>query len=181
MNTEMGRELLWREYPTDERGSYFMKFWDQCVLPKDFGEDYFDVKYLHQWNKKLGQNHAEGKGRMLVFVIKSELMVMYPQTAISLVSRKNGKVVGQELPVMTGWLANDTYMAGFTLKGNLRGDVYLTFTESDKSQRFSYTKINREGFEKINDFAISSDYAKVRSDNGSIWGIQVDPKNLTTN
>lgn len=23
MNTEMGRELLWREYPTDQRGSYF--------------------------------------------------------------------------------------------------------------------------------------------------------------
>ena len=181
MNTEMGRELLWREYPTDERGSYFMKFWDQCVLPKDFGENYFDVKFLHQWDKKLGQNHAEGKGRMLVFVIKSELMVMYPQTAISLVSRKDGKVVGQELPVMTGWLADDTYMAGFTLNGNLKGDVYLTFTESDKSQRFSYTKINRDGFDNINDLAISSDYAKVRSDNGSIWGIQVDPKNMTTN
>ena len=158
-----------------------MKFWDQCVLPKDFGENYFDVKFLHQWDKKLGQNHAEGKGRMLVFVIKSELMVMYPQTAISFVSRKDGKVVGQELPVMTGWLADDTYMAGFTLNGNLKGDVYLTFTESDKSQRFSYTKINRDGFDNINDLAISSDYAKVRSDNGSIWGIQVDPKNLTTN
>jgi len=24
----MGRELLWREYPTDQRGSYFRQFWD---------------------------------------------------------------------------------------------------------------------------------------------------------
>lgn len=183
MNTEMGRELLWREYPTDERGSYFMKFWDQSVLPKDFGKDYFDVKFLHQWDKRLGQNHAEGKGPMLIFIIKSELMVMYPQTVVSLVARKNGKVEGQELPAMTGWLSNDTYMAGFTLSSNIKqkGDVYLAFAESDKSLRFSYDKLKMPEFDKIDDLAISSDYAKVRSDNGSIWGIQVDPINLTTN
>ena len=28
LNHEMGRELLWNEYPTDERGSYFRQFWD---------------------------------------------------------------------------------------------------------------------------------------------------------
>lgn len=28
VNHEMGRELLWREYPTDQRGSYFRQFWD---------------------------------------------------------------------------------------------------------------------------------------------------------
>ena len=27
LNHEFGRELLWREYPTDERGSYFRQFW----------------------------------------------------------------------------------------------------------------------------------------------------------
>src|SRR5207248_2826469 len=28
LNHEFGRELLWREYPTDQRGSYFRQFWD---------------------------------------------------------------------------------------------------------------------------------------------------------
>ena len=28
LNHEMGKELLWNEYPTDERGSYFRQFWD---------------------------------------------------------------------------------------------------------------------------------------------------------
>src|SRR5882762_9863960 len=28
LNHEMARELLWREYPTDQRGSYFRQFWD---------------------------------------------------------------------------------------------------------------------------------------------------------
>ena len=28
LNAEMGRELLWRGYPTDQRGTYFQQFWD---------------------------------------------------------------------------------------------------------------------------------------------------------
>ena len=28
LNTEMARELLWRGYPTDQRGTYFQQFWD---------------------------------------------------------------------------------------------------------------------------------------------------------
>ena len=28
LNHEMARELLWREYPTDMRGSYFRQFWE---------------------------------------------------------------------------------------------------------------------------------------------------------
>lgn len=34
LNHEMARELLWREYPTDQRGSYFRQFWDVSnVIP----------------------------------------------------------------------------------------------------------------------------------------------------
>src|SRR3712207_9200390 len=28
LNFEMGRELLWRGFPTDQRGTYFDRFWD---------------------------------------------------------------------------------------------------------------------------------------------------------
>ena len=28
LNAEMSRELLWRNYPTDQRGTYFRQFWD---------------------------------------------------------------------------------------------------------------------------------------------------------
>src|SRR4029453_6862216 len=27
LSTEMARELLWREFPTDQRGTYFRQFW----------------------------------------------------------------------------------------------------------------------------------------------------------
>ena len=174
MNTEMGRELLWREYPTDERGSYFRKFWDQVEIPDDFGKRYFDIKYMHNWQNKLGENHEPGKGKMLVFIVRSELMVLYPQTTICLSQLKN-KDGNSELacvlsPAMTGWLTNDTFMAGFytnELKSNQ--GVYLTFVETDKSQRFS-----REYTQGAPD-TLSSQFATNRADFGSVWGVEVEP------
>ena len=37
LSYEMGRELLWRGYPTDQRGTYFRRFWtpDQDELAQD--------------------------------------------------------------------------------------------------------------------------------------------------
>ena len=37
LNHEFARELLWREYPTDQRGSYFRQFWDVARLPRRRG------------------------------------------------------------------------------------------------------------------------------------------------
>ncbi len=33
LNHEMARELLWRGYPTDQRGTYFQSFWDRRGVP----------------------------------------------------------------------------------------------------------------------------------------------------
>ena len=178
MNTEMGRELLWREYPTDERGSYFRKFWDQVELPNDFSDKYFDVKFLHNWDKRLGANHEEGKGQLVVFVIKSDLMMQYPQTGITLSTPKNGTLEVVLVPTMTGWLADDTYMAGFdisTLKST--GNLYLTFTETDKSQRFS--RVARQGQDESGD--LSSMFAYKHMTNGTVWGCGVKPDYLVVN
>ena len=176
MNTEMGRELLWREYPTDERGSYFRKFWDQVELPSDFKDDYFDVKYLHKWNKPLGENHEEGKGRMIVFVVKSELMEMYPQTTLCLASKgiSDGKEFLYEVlsPKMTGWLSDDAFMAGFDPeKITSTEGIYLAFVETDKSQRFSLVP-------SVKGDTLSSDFAVNRKDDGSVWGIEIAPEYL---
>lgn len=176
MNTEMGRELLWREYPTDERGSYFRKFWDQVNLPSDFSKGYFDVKYLHNWTRPLGANHEEGKGQLLVFVIKSELMMMYPQTGITLSRQKNGQLESFLGPTMTGWLSDDTYMAGFDIsKLSDKKGVYLTFTETDKSQRFSHAPIKPAKEDSSSVFAVN------RKNDGSVWGIGVAPGDLVVN
>ena len=174
MNTEMGRELLWREYPTDERGSYFRKFWDQDELPEDFGKGYFDVKYMHNWQGRLGENHEAGKEPMLVFVVKSELMTNYPDTLVRLALAETDEDGAAFLnpvlsPVMTGWLSNDTFMAGFQPGKLPTKGVYLAFMETDKSQRFNYSYGGTSRDES------SSDFASNRAVAGSVWGVEINP------
>ena len=56
INHEMSRELLWREYPTDQRGSYFRQFWDVSGYLPDASENLAtlkerlkDIPELHRW------------------------------------------------------------------------------------------------------------------------------------
>lgn len=92
LNYEMGRELLWREYPTDMRGSYFRQFWDVkgVIAPATSSEDseaLKDIAPIHTWPKdgQLGKNNArdkEGDSEQLVFVIRGDLLKKFPNTLI---------------------------------------------------------------------------------------------------
>lgn len=124
MNTEMGRELLWREYPTDQRGSYFKKFWDSETSVEDIRNDnFYDVKSIHTWENNLGENHESGKGNLILFAIKGKLMKNYPDTQIYLHKAvyKNGKfslLDGAEedvvvKPVSQAFFRDDIYVVGF--------------------------------------------------------------------
>ena len=72
INHEFARELLWREYPTDQRGSYFRQFWDvrtQLVTepdPEAAREALKDIPPIHLWSRAsdLGDHdHRERGGR----------------------------------------------------------------------------------------------------------------------
>lgn len=96
LNHEMGRELLWREYPTDERGSYFRQFWDVSgiISPASSNgsvtatdsEQYKDIKPLHTWttNSLLGDHNNRNvqAGEQVVLVIRGDLLKKYPNTII---------------------------------------------------------------------------------------------------
>ena len=92
LNYEMGRELLWREYPTDLRGSYFRQFWDVSgfVTPDTTPEDsdaLKDIRPIHMWPRasRLGRhNHrdAAGDAEQLVFVVRGDLLKKFPNTVI---------------------------------------------------------------------------------------------------
>ena len=92
LNYEMGRELLWREYPTDMRGSYFRQFWDvKGFVSPDSGavdaEATKDIAPIHKWPKtnQLGKNNARnktGKSEQLVFVVRGDLLKKFPNTVI---------------------------------------------------------------------------------------------------
>ncbi|HYR91492.1 MAG TPA: hypothetical protein VE422_45990 [Terriglobia bacterium] len=96
LNHEMGRELLWREYPTDLRGSYFRQFWEVKGIsnpdtPAD-AEQLKDITKIHSWQSTsaLGA-HKPPPGpkadvqpgqKNVVLVIRGELLKRYPNTVI---------------------------------------------------------------------------------------------------
>ncbi|HEV7921895.1 MAG TPA: hypothetical protein VGR02_13985 [Thermoanaerobaculia bacterium] len=97
LNHEFARELLWREYPTDQRGSYFRQFWDvrgyfdtEGLSPEALKEKLRDIPPLHRWSlgSALGEHdHRQAPGRKkneneIVLVIRGELLKKYPTAVI---------------------------------------------------------------------------------------------------
>ncbi|MFF4445659.1 hypothetical protein [Streptomyces sp. NPDC001502] len=96
LNHELARELLWREYPADQRGTPFRQFWDPRPAASPPGESdarrrerLYDIPPVHTWapDSALGaHDHRQpepGKPREeLVLVIRGELLKKYPNTAV---------------------------------------------------------------------------------------------------
>ncbi len=119
LNHEMARELLWREYPTDLRGTYFCKFWEDAdnVIEANRTND---IKEIHLWNqdvpagseyRSLGENHplGEDQGNRLIFVVRGELLKKFPNTVIYLQKAKwvrnaadnkiHGRTINEDTPL----------------------------------------------------------------------------------
>ena len=96
LNHEFARELLWREYPTDSRGSYFRQFWDVSGYVDTFGrtpeqlrEDLRDIPPIHTWprDSELGahdqrEQQPGASEEEVVLVIRGELLKRYPNAVI---------------------------------------------------------------------------------------------------
>jgi hypothetical protein len=80
-NDEMGRTLLFNEYPTDQRGTYFRQFWDVSGVPNPEP----DINPITAWPKTaaLGQNSTRpGIDSYLVLILRAELLRRYPNMLI---------------------------------------------------------------------------------------------------
>jgi hypothetical protein len=80
INHEMMRELLWREYPTDQRGTPFQRFW-----PRPDGSA--DVPPVHTWTepaaqRPLGSRLAQADG-LSVLLVRGEVLRRYPGTVVT--------------------------------------------------------------------------------------------------
>ncbi len=96
LNHEFARELLWREYPTDQRGSYFRQFWDASsymntdtsLTEDELREKLRDIPRLDHWsrNSDLGDHDNREVGgaeeEEVVLVIRGELLKKYPTAVI---------------------------------------------------------------------------------------------------
>jgi hypothetical protein len=122
LNTEMARELLWRDYPTDQRGTYFRQFWDTAAA----GAPYEDIPPIHQWGgHALGDNanFTGPGGDKIVLLVRGELLRRYPGTviyAVRAVAPDGTRVpsldpADERHPLFRGTLDPDVTFVGFPL------------------------------------------------------------------
>jgi hypothetical protein len=95
LNHEMTRELMWRGYPTDQRGTYFAQFWDLRGVPGALDAQqrikpaFNDIAPIHGWrlNRQLtalGENRPEGRmiTSNVVLVVRGDVFRRYPNTEV---------------------------------------------------------------------------------------------------
>jgi hypothetical protein len=110
LNHEMSRELLWREYPSDLRGTCFRRFWGgRHVMPE-----------IHEWtgDGALGSHLDAGTDdQQLVLLIRGEVLQRYPRTVIYASPAVDAVTPGVEkrYPVFRAALGPDVTCLGFNL------------------------------------------------------------------
>jgi hypothetical protein len=119
LNFEMARELLWRGYPTDQRGTYFDRFWDS----RSSGGG-ADLNPLHEWaDRSLGDPQTAPAGDRFVMLIRSSLLRRYPSAVIyaakavkpNNVRKPTKSPDDEEHPVFRGSMQPDVTFFGFDL------------------------------------------------------------------
>ncbi|HYI55871.1 MAG TPA: hypothetical protein VEX57_18035 [Microlunatus sp.] len=138
-NHEMNRELLWRRYPTDRRGTPFHRFWDRVDKAPDIGS-------IHQFRPslRLGSNSGADLRGSLVLLVRGQLLRRFPHSVVyAAPALANGKLDPSpavvEDPIFWGRIAPDVTFVGFDL---VREDVerapgwYFVIAEQPTGPRF---------------------------------------------
>ncbi|MEP6729176.1 MAG: hypothetical protein ABJE10_00995 [bacterium] len=143
LNHEMGRELLWRGYPTDQRGTYFDRFWGMGV-PNVAPPDITD---LNTWSipdattkkiRKLGDSiGAPTSSEEFVMLMRSSLLRRYPTAVIYLTPAvrwsalppdpnvpvidpnaivPDTRIANEKQPIFSGSMVPDVSFFGFPVK-----------------------------------------------------------------
>lgn len=136
LNHEMGRELLWRDYPTDQRGTYFSQFWEKTDNPDDTNiDDIFPINPNSngEWgrNTSLGTHNPAGPIDKIVLLVRGEVLRKFPNVIIyaqkadweytsggaidTTKPRKLSTTVGIKYPVFKGSVEPDVTFLGFDL------------------------------------------------------------------
>ncbi len=112
LNSALGHELLWRGFPTDERGTYWHSFWGAGP----------DIGPLHGFAGSLADNVAAGTQPLLVLVLRGRLLRRYPDSDIyavlagsdtDLPELDDGAAITR--PLFRDFVAPDITLVGFPL------------------------------------------------------------------
>lgn len=154
LNHEMGREMVWRGFPTDNRGTIFSLFWDQVSI----SNPRVDINDIHKWTAELGNNNQTiNAEENLVLVIKGDLIRRYPGTIVyALRIAGQGNYWSKEFPdsdppmnstykidsIMRARIGTDILCVGFPFSmgmvqgANRDGEYYFVLQENQDLPRF---------------------------------------------
>lgn len=162
LSDEMGRELLWRNYPTDQRGTYFKRFWD--------AEQDELTGPIHRFSAQpLGAHMAIGGTsspgfRPVVLVVRGAIVRRYPEAIISAVRATTEAfppafVEGSEAEVLFhAHLKPDYLLVGFKLSAEQvrSGNWWFLLAEHPTAPRFGMAEAPR-GNQRAPDAVIAQD------------------------
>lgn len=152
-NHEMGREMLWRGLPTDQRGTPLQHFWQRA-------DGRVDIEFIHHWNvEPLGRQ--PGNTEMLVLLLRGQLLVRVPNLniyAYRIIDKErrpggtnnpddpNDKLSEMNpddptrfiAPVFRGHLGRDIGYVGFPLTPDVIGQYFFVIEEHMTEPRFGF-------------------------------------------
>jgi hypothetical protein len=143
LNHEFARELLWREYPTDRRGSYFRHFWRWL-------DGQPDITPIHEWKPAaaLGHTTRGGPGGQIVLLVRGQLLRRYPNTVVYAWREENGKLKDPpgpgdiHRPVFAGQFDPDITFFGFDLVETDLPQLFMVLQEQPTEPRFAFDEPN---------------------------------------
>jgi hypothetical protein len=141
LNHEMSRELLWREYPSDERSTSFRVFWTPAGADP---RSYEQLPPLHEWtpDSELGSHFLTGTDGNLVVLVRGELFHRYPGTIVYLTRSTKPGDAGSErvLPLFRGDLLSDMTFIGFGIAATaLQAEKwFVAFEQQPTEPRFGF-------------------------------------------
>jgi hypothetical protein len=149
LNDEMRREFAWRQYPCDQRGTFFSQFWSSAAagVPAD-------IPAIATWNAAaaLGAN-ATQTGAQVVLLIRGELLRRYPNAIVSAVPAQGAgtaRTLGttELLPIFRGSIDPDMVFFGFPLTAaaaTAGAGYYFVISEHPTEPRFGFEPAAKPG------------------------------------
>jgi hypothetical protein len=142
MNHELNRELLWRAFPTDQRGTPLRRFWDRGTGA--------DIEAIHSWSpgNGIGTNGPGDPDGQVTLLIRGQLLRRYPNACLYAWRAHGGDLVEspaapQDIrsPVFAGVLGADTTFVGFDLSSaelNEGDGWFFVLQEQPTEPRFGF-------------------------------------------
>jgi hypothetical protein len=115
LNFEMGRELLWRGFPTDQQGTYFKHFWGS-ETGATVAADIDDLR--KNLGRALGTAPPNAPGDQFVLLLRSGLLRRYPNAIIYLTPALTGTTSNPPpdvFPMFNGAMDPDVNFFGFPI------------------------------------------------------------------